>query len=141
IEAIRPTLEGIRPGLADTLLSGLDSLAGVIEFAGEKFDELNSALVEGPKAAEGAIKSGEDFHEEMERTARQQDALNQLYATLLARLPVINAVLKGMEAGAAFGPAGMGVGAVIALAMESESVAHGFRVVNEVLGALANAVG
>src|SRR5690606_897099 len=69
------------------------------------------------------------------------DALNQLYATLLARLPVINAVLKGMEAGAAFGPVGMAVGAVIALAMESGSVAHGFRMVNEVLGALANAVG
>src|SRR5690606_13528606 len=141
IEAARPALEALRPGLAETLLEALDMLSEGVGWVKERFDELMKAIEDGPQAIDDAINSIRDYAEELELAAMQQAAVNTFVAQILGKMPILSQMLQGMHAGALFGPAGSAVGALAALALYADTTAHGFRMVNETLQALANAVG
>lgn len=141
LESARPALEALRPGLTDSLIDALEMLGQGVDLVREHVDELMRAIENGPQAIDDAINSVREFSEETEQAAKRQAALDGLLAELIGRLPELNRVLQGIDAGAVFGPTGSLIGAFAALTMESETVGRAFRMINEALGALADAAG
>lgn len=141
LESARPTLESLSPGLADTLIKVLGMLEQGVGWVQEHYDELMKAIKDGPEAIDDAIKSARELAEEQEIAAKQQAALNGLTAQLIGRMPILDQVLDGIEAGAAYGPVGSIIGALAALAMQSETMATAFGIINDLLQVAADAVG